>query len=120
MDFTEESLALENTVGPADRPLLHDLLRQSEQPVKLTLESPARDLHLYTNPEMPPGMNTLSLRVTSEPQVGQVLWYVDGKPYRLAGPPYTVSWPMEKGHHTFQVRLPYRTETSLVAAVDVD
>lgn len=120
MNFDEEQLALARVLGLADRPLWRDLVRQSEQPVALTLNSPSSDTHLLINPEVPAPMNTLSLRVNAEPPVSQVLWYVDGQPYQLAGPPYTVHWPMERGEHSFQVRLPYRDETSLIASVKIE
>lgn len=120
MNFDEEQLALARVIGPADRPLWRELVRQSEQPVSLTLDSPTSDAHLLINPEMPAQMNTLALRVNAEPPVSQVVWYVDGHPYQLAEPPYTVHWPMERGTHTFQVRLPYRDETSLIASVKVE
>lgn len=120
MNFDEEQLALSRVIGAADRPLWPDLVRQSEQPVALTLDSPTSEAHLLINPEVPASMNTLALRVNAEPPVSQVLWYVDGEPYQLAEPPYTVHWPMTRGVHTFQVRLPYRDESSLIASVKIE
>ncbi|MEJ2629627.1 MAG: transglycosylase domain-containing protein [Acidihalobacter sp.] len=93
--------------------------RSTERTVRLTLQSPAHTLHLMRNPDTPHDLDTLTLRVDVEPEVGQVVWYVDGKPYRLSGPPYTVFWPLQKGHHSFQARLPYRSESSAIVGVDV-
>lgn len=120
LSFSEDDLPLRDMLGSPDIPLPLQRVRQSEQPVRIILESPARDMHLYSNPEVPPAMNSIALRTTVEPSVSQVLWYVDGKPYQLAEPPYTVRWPLQKGRHTFQVRLPYRDEASPVTTVTVD
>jgi hypothetical protein len=49
-----------------------------------------------------------------------VVWYVDGKPFTLAAAPYTAQWPLTRGRHTFQARLPYRDETSTITTVVVD
>ncbi len=92
----------------------------AERAVRLTLESPAHPMRLLRNPDTPGDLDTLALRVDAEPRVGQVVWYVDGRPYRLAEPPYTVFWPLVKGRHRFQARLPYRGETSAVVEVEVD
>ncbi len=120
MDFHEEETALAAVIGPADTAPPQVAIRQSEQPVRLTLQSPAGDLRLYSNPEVPPALNTLPLRLEVEPEVPQVIWYVDGKPWQLAGPPYTVRWPLTPGRHTIQARLPYRSETSAISTVLVD
>ena len=35
----------------------------------------------------------------------QLVWYVDGAPYRVADYPYTVRWRLAAGEHVFQARL---------------
>ena len=89
------------------------------QTVQLHIESPGDNVLLWINPETPPALNTLALRVRVWPPVPQVLWYVDGKPYQLAEPPYSVRWPLQTGDHTFQARLPYRKEKSQTVNVRV-
>ncbi len=64
------------------------------------------------NPESPAERNTLVLQARIDPPVPQLLWHIDGQPYRLAGPPYAVQWPLDRGVHPFQVRLPYGDEVS--------
>lgn len=120
MNFNEEGQALTRIIGPADQALPVDRVRVSERPVRLTLESPMPQARILINPEMPLQMNTLALRVNTEPAVSQILWYVDGRPYQLSEPPFTVHWPMQKGRHTFQARLPFRDETSSVVSVVIE
>jgi len=120
MDFSEDAAAIDAIVGSPQLPMLQDLLQRAERPVRLTLLTPAHDLHLYDNFELPAAMNTLTLRVSVTPAVEQVVWYVDGKPFTLAAAPYTAQWPLTRGRHTFQVRLPYRDETSVITSVLVD
>ncbi len=92
----------------------------NEQPVNLVVESPQNGLRIFNNPDIPPAMNSLALRATAEPDVPQVLWYVDGKPFKLADAPYTVRWSLEHGSHTFQARLPFRDEVSKTVRVIVE
>ena len=41
-------------------------------------------------------------RQSSRPQV---VWYVEGAPFRVADYPYTVRWRLAPGEHVFQARL---------------
>jgi penicillin-binding protein 1C len=62
-------------------------------------------------------MATLALRATVDPTSEQVVWYVDGEPFQLAGFPYTARWPLAPGEHRFQVRLPHTEIVSNVVTV---
>ena len=95
-------------------------LREAEQPVALTLMSPASDLHLIHNPEVPEALNSIALRVAAVPDVAQVVWYVDGKPYQVSPAPYTARWPLQPGVHSIEARLPYRPERSRRITVTVE
>jgi penicillin-binding protein 1C len=95
-------------------------LRASEQPITLALMSPPSDLHLTRNPEVPADLNSIALRVSATPDVPQVVWYVDGKPYQVSTAPYTARWPLQQGRHTFEARLPYRSERSRRITVTVE
>lgn len=57
--------------------------------------------------ELSPELSSIALRATVEPAVAQVVWYVDGEPFALVGPPYEVRWPIEPGVHVFEARVPY-------------
>jgi hypothetical protein len=68
--------------------------------VRLSIRSPEDGLRVLRDPETPPEQSTLALRVHVNPPVPQLVWYVDGAPYRVADYPYTVRW-----EHVFQARL---------------
>lgn len=103
--FSSKASSSNDSVTPAGK-------RLDTKPVKLSIVAPQDGLRLLRNPAVPDALNTLALELRVEPAVGQVLWYVNEKPYRLAEPPFTVRWPLQPGTHTFQARLPYRPEAS--------
>jgi penicillin-binding protein 1C len=88
--------------------------------VRLHVASPRGGTHLLHDPETPPGMATLALQAVVEPPVPQVVWYVDGRPFRVADYPYEVRWPLSSGEHTFQVRVPFTAVFSSVARIAVE
>ncbi len=67
---------------------------------------------LAINPDNPPARNMLMLQGHVEPDVEQVVWYMDGEPHALEAPPYATAWRLERGLHTFQLRLPYQEAAS--------
>ena len=73
--------------------------------VRLSIRSPEDGLRVLRDPETPPEQSTLALRALVSPPVPQVVWYVDGAPYRVADYPYTVRWKLAAGEHVFQARL---------------
>lgn len=91
-----------------------------ERPVKLKIDSPENGLRVMNNPETPPEMNSIALKVVTDPPVPQILWYVDGKPYKLADHPFAVRWPLRAGKHRFQARVPYREAKSDIVEITVE
>jgi len=87
---------------------------------QLRVVSPEEDTRLVRDPEAPAGQSTLALRVVVEPPVEQVLWTVDGEPFQLADPPYTVRWPMTVGDHRIQAEVPYTRARSRTVQVRVE
>ena len=73
--------------------------------VRLSIRSPEQGLRVLRDPETPPEQSTLALRAIADPPVAQLVWYVDGAPYRVADYPYTVRWALAAGEHVFQARL---------------
>ncbi len=73
--------------------------------VRLSVRSPQNGLRLLRDPETPPEQSTLALRAVADPPVPQLVWYVDGAPYRVVDYPYTARWPLRAGEHVFQARL---------------
>lgn len=94
------------------RPLLTD-----DGPVALSLVSPVNGAHVTRDPDAAPGMSSLRLSVAVSAPVEQVVWYVDGAPFAVVGPPYEARWALEPGEHAFEARLPWRPERSAVATV---
>ncbi|MBN2797741.1 MAG: transglycosylase domain-containing protein [Deltaproteobacteria bacterium] len=79
---------------------------QADAPT-LRLTSPVSGLRVRRDPDIPPELSTVALRVEVSERVPQVVWEVDGEPWRVAGPPYTARWPIQPGLHRFQARLPW-------------
>jgi hypothetical protein len=93
-----ELLPPELTEGPVDA------LRPSTFRLAVTKPRPGT---LLKDPEAPAGMQTIALEATVDPPAPQVVWVVDGTPFKVVDYPYSARWKMEEGTHTFQVRLPY-------------
>ncbi len=93
---------------------------KGEQPVLLAIDSPEDGLRLLTNPETPGTRSSLALRVSTSVAVPEILWCVDGRPYKLADPTRPVRWPLRSGSHTFQARLPFRDEMSKIVRITVE
>jgi len=74
---------------------------------RLSVTSPENGARLLRDPETPADRATLALEALVDPPVPQIVWYVDGQPFQVAGHPYTVRWPLEPGEHTFEARLPH-------------
>jgi penicillin-binding protein 1C len=74
---------------------------------RLHVASPRTGTRLLHDPETPPELATLALQAVVDPPVPQVVWYVDGMPFRVADYPYEVRWPLTSGEHSFQVRVPF-------------
>ncbi len=93
---------------------------QGPAEVRLEITSPGGGSHLLIDPEMPQDLSTVALSAVVEPPVEQVLWMVDGQPFRTAEYPYTLRWPLTPGEHRFQVRLPYGDARSAVVRITVE
>ncbi|NOZ79906.1 MAG: glycosyl transferase, partial [Acidobacteria bacterium] len=74
---------------------------------RVEIVRPERGLKVIRDPETPPRFATLSLEAIVDPPSEQLLWIVDGKPFKLVDYPYAVSWPLTPGVHTFQAEIPF-------------
>lgn len=105
--------------GPApDSPPAHGVLAGGG--VRLRITSPEVGARLIRDPETPPDLNTVALRVVVEPPVDEVVWYVDGQPLVTAPYPYTARWRLQPGLHIFQVRLPFGGFKSAPVSITID
>ncbi len=92
----------------------------AEEPVHVQIDAPVHGARLLRDPEVPADRRTLRLAARVDPPVPQVVWYVDGAPFAMAGPPYEVRWPVTSGAHRFEARVPYRPERSTQVHLLVD
>jgi hypothetical protein len=51
--------------------------------------------------------------------LSQVVWYVDDRPYQVAGSGETVRWPLSAGRHRIQARAPFGETRSAEIEVTV-
>ncbi len=82
--------------------------------------SPEPGVRLMFDPEAPRERNTLALRALVEPPVGQLVWYVDGRPFATVEAPYTARWPLAPGEHWIEARAPFVAARSQAVRVVVD
>lgn len=78
----------------------------SDKNIRMSILSPENGLHLMRDPETPSAQSSVALRAAVNPPVPQLLWYVDGKPFKLADYPYTARLNLTPGEHTIQAGLP--------------
>ncbi len=86
--------------------------------VALEVLSPRQGMRIIRDPEVPANQATLRLQATVEPAVDQVVWFVDGQPFAVVSHPYVARWPVQPGEHRFEVRLPYRAESSAPVRIE--
>ncbi len=82
--------------------------------------SPEPGARLLRDPETPAGEGTLALRAIVEPEVAQLVWYVDGLPFRTVEAPFEARWPLQPGEHWFQARVPFSEARSAAVRVRID
>jgi penicillin-binding protein 1C len=87
---------------------------------RISIIAPQDGVRLLRDPESPVSRATLSLRATVDPPAEQLVWYVDGAPYQVADYPYGARWPIKKGEHIFQARLPFSNSASATVRVTVE
>ena len=89
-----------------------------DRQVSLEVLSPRTGMRVIRDPEVPVNQATLRLQASVEPPVDQVVWFVDGEPFAVVGHPYVARWPVQAGSHEFEVRLPYRSESSASVRIE--
>ena len=87
---------------------------------EVAILAPEAGLRLLFDPEAPAELNTLALTAVAEPAPRQLVWFVDGRPWRTVEPPFSARWPLARGEHTFQARVPFSSARSPLVRVLVD
>lgn len=91
-----------------------------EAPVEITIVAPEQNARLWRNPEVPATINRIALKAVAKGPVSQIVWYVDDEPFGVVDADEPLYWPLRKGAHQFQARLPYREERSRPVRVVVE
>lgn len=86
----------------------------------LRITAPETGARLLRDPETPASLATVALRVTVDPPVEQIVWWVDGAPFATVDYPYEARWPVTPGRHTFQARLPFGDDRSAMVELTVE
>lgn len=85
----------------------------------LNITYPIRNSTLYIDPEMPAEYSAVTLNCAVKPKSKSVLWEVDGKEYKLVDYPYSTSWNLTPGSHTFRVKIPRTPFVSSPVSIEV-
>lgn len=87
---------------------------------RLTIVAPENDSRIWINPDASPQAGRIALKAVVSPKVSQVVWYIDGAPFALSDPDQPVWWPLTKGAHRIEVRLPLQRAASQVVRIVVE
>jgi len=88
--------------------------------IRVAITSPQNGSHLLRDPETPKSLATLALAVTVDPPAPQVVWLVDGRPWKVVDRPFSTRWPLAVGEHVFEARVPALGAVSSRVTVTVD
>jgi penicillin-binding protein 1C len=94
--------------------------RAQEEDLLVQVQSPREGMRIMRDPEMPGDGSTLGLKAAVSSAHGEIVWYVDGKPFETVGFPFSARWPLKPGTHSFQARAAYRDARSQVVRVTVE
>ena len=78
----------------------------SARAAAVRITTPESGLTLLRDPEVPAALATLALEAEVEAPTPQLVWYVDGRPWKTVDHPYTARWPLSVGEHIFQAHHP--------------
>lgn len=81
---------------------------------------PENGARILIDPETPLDAATLALEVRVDRSVEQILWYVDGKPLELAAAPFSIRWPLARGAHVLEARVPFTPHRSSPIRITVE
>jgi len=102
-----------------DRVRIGDSLGSVARNARVHITSPEGGAQLLRDPEMPRDRATVALTAVVDPPAPQVVWYVDGRPFRTVDHPYATRWPLVPGNHVLQARIPFTSLASPLVRVVV-
>jgi penicillin-binding protein 1C len=86
----------------------------------LAIATPEHNAHIWMNRDLPAAMNLLALKLRPGIDVEQIVWHIDGAPFKTAGAGETVFWPMRSGVHHIEARLALRRGASRPVKVTIE
>ncbi|HTO78657.1 MAG TPA: penicillin-binding transpeptidase domain-containing protein, partial [Methylocystis sp.] len=89
-------------------------------PERLAIATPEADTHIWRNPEQPDAQGKIALKLAPLSRSEQIVWYVDGEPFRVAETDETVFWPLRPGQHQIEARRALRPGRSRSVQVVVE
>jgi penicillin-binding protein 1C len=108
-------------LAPAvDPQAMAELTAPDQSTAVVTVISPRNNMRVIRNPELPADLASLPLKATLPAGVSEVVWYVDGKPFRVAKGETAARWPLQPGIHTFEAKVPYRGLSSHPVTIKVE
>jgi penicillin-binding protein 1C len=87
---------------------------------RVSITAPLDGARLLRDPETPASLATLGLSAVVAPKAPQVVWLVDGRPWKIVDYPYATRWPLARGEHVFQARVPALGATSSRVRVTIE
>ena len=93
---------------------------QPWRPERLAIATPEADTHIWRNPEQPDAQGKIALKLAPLSRPEQIVWYVDGEPFRVAETDETVFWPLRPGPHQIEARRALRPGRSRSVRVVVE
>ncbi|MDR2579107.1 MAG: transglycosylase domain-containing protein [Chitinispirillales bacterium] len=80
---------------------------------------PRSGARFFIDPEMPPGQSFLPINCVVEPDVEDLLWFVNGEEHSMTSPPHTLRFPMKSGRYEFQAAIPGTPVRSRAVRVEI-
>jgi penicillin-binding protein 1C len=75
-----------------------------EAPPRIRIRWPEEGATFLADPEAPAGTTTIPFEAVADPPQAQLVWYVDGRPWRTVDHPYATRWALVPGTHVIQAR----------------
>jgi penicillin-binding protein 1C len=92
----------------------------SETMAPPVIVKPENGARILIDPETPPDSATLALETRVDRSVEQIVWYVDGKPFELQSAPFSTRWPLVRGTHVIEARVPFTPHRSAPVRITVE
>jgi penicillin-binding protein 1C len=80
---------------------------------------PRSGARFFISPEMPENQSFLPINCVVEPDVEDLLWFVNGEEHSITSPPHTLRFPMKSGRYEFQTAIPGTPVRSRVVRVEI-